>query len=339
MNNLGKDYLASFFSHIYIEKECYQYPNTKQILNAFPNAKLIELHHYKDVFNRTHQSFCHQKQAPNLILAVKKDNLVYEGAKVCQDFGNQHFYYTSNVMNCIFDCEYCYLQGMYPSANLVVFVNLEDVFAKVKSLLKEHSVYLCISYDTDLLAMEGFLHYVKQWIDFSKDLPNLTIELRTKSANSLALREMLPHERFIIAFTLSPEQVIQSFEHHTPSLSARIKTINEVLALGFPVRLCFDPVLKVPNWDTIYKDMLETVFTHIPAKKVKDVSIGLFRISSDYMKQMRKMRPASVIIQYPYQNENGVFFVGKKDGTHMIEFMKQQLVKYIAENKLFIWKE
>ena len=35
-------------------------------------------------------------------------------------------------MNCVFDCEYCYLKGMYPSANLVVFVNLEDIFAEVE---------------------------------------------------------------------------------------------------------------------------------------------------------------------------------------------------------------
>ena len=54
-------------------------------------------------------------------------------------------------MNCIFDCEYCYLKGMYPSANIVVFVNLEDIFAEVAQKLENHSLYLCVSHDTDLL--------------------------------------------------------------------------------------------------------------------------------------------------------------------------------------------
>ena len=35
------------------------------------------------------------------------------------------------MFNCIYDCDYCYLQGMYPSANIVVFVNHEDFFDAV----------------------------------------------------------------------------------------------------------------------------------------------------------------------------------------------------------------
>ena len=57
-------------------------------------------------------------------------------------------------MNCIYDCEYCYLKGMYQSAHLVIFVNLEDIFAEVKKIIAQHEMYLCVSYDTDLLALE-----------------------------------------------------------------------------------------------------------------------------------------------------------------------------------------
>ena len=28
--------------------------------------------------------------------------------------------------NCIYDCRYCFLQGMYRSAHYVVFINYED---------------------------------------------------------------------------------------------------------------------------------------------------------------------------------------------------------------------
>ena len=52
----------------------------------------------------------------------------YEGAPVCQDFGNTNFYYCSTMMNCIYDCSYCYLKGMYPSGHMVLFVNIEDTW-------------------------------------------------------------------------------------------------------------------------------------------------------------------------------------------------------------------
>lgn len=34
-------------------------------------------------------------RAQNLILAAKHGELLYPGAPVCQNFGNEHFYYTS----------------------------------------------------------------------------------------------------------------------------------------------------------------------------------------------------------------------------------------------------
>ena len=129
-------------------------PETKRILTQFPQAEVIAIDHYKDVFCRSRQDYVRQHAAQNLILAAKHGELLYPGAPVCQSFGNEHFYYTSCVMNCVFDCEYCYLKGMYPSANLVVFVNLEDIFAEVEKRLAVHPVYLCVSYDTDLLALE-----------------------------------------------------------------------------------------------------------------------------------------------------------------------------------------
>lgn len=50
MKNLEKDYYNPSFSHIYVEKEVQNHPRTKQILEKFPQAVLIEIDHYKDVF-------------------------------------------------------------------------------------------------------------------------------------------------------------------------------------------------------------------------------------------------------------------------------------------------
>ena len=110
------------FSHVYVEKGVAEHPRTKQILEKLNNTTVIEIDHYKDVFCRKKQSISAQSNAKALILAENTSGCIYEGAPVCQSFGNENFYYCSCMMNCIFDCEYCYLKGMYPSGNLVVFV-------------------------------------------------------------------------------------------------------------------------------------------------------------------------------------------------------------------------
>ena len=148
--NFYENYFNPFFSHIYVERSVRNHVRTQAILAKFPSAKVIDINHYKDVFCRSRQSCQLQHRTQKLILAARQGTLLYEGAPVCQSFDNPYFYYTSCVMNCIFDCEYCYLKGMYPSANIVVFVNLEDIFAEVAQKLENHSLYLCVSHDTDL---------------------------------------------------------------------------------------------------------------------------------------------------------------------------------------------
>lgn len=146
------------FQNIYVEEDALQYDLAQKIIAGQPDDTLVKVKHYKDVFCRPRQNYNLQSQNQCLILAVKHDDFVYPGAEVCQDFGFDNFYYSSCVMNCVCDCEYCYLKGMYPSGNLVVFVNIQDYFEALKNTDK----YICVSYDTDLFPLESLLGFVKK---------------------------------------------------------------------------------------------------------------------------------------------------------------------------------
>lgn len=339
MTSLRRNLYNPAFSHIYVEKDVINHPVTKKLLSRFPKAGQVEINHYKDVFSRNNQNFLIQKRAPSLILAKKHDNFLYKGAPVCQDFGNHHFYYTSLVMNCIYDCEYCFLQGVYSSANIVVFVNIEDYFMHVEKKLSNHPVYLCLSYDTDLLALERKLGFVREWISFAERFPELTVEVRTKSANIKVIENLPPSKNVILAWTLSPEPVWKNFEHNTPSLRQRISCIKKALDKGFRVRICFDPIIYSKDWLSSFSEMVEKTFTEVPPERITDVGIGVFRISRDYLKRMRKNRPDSVITQYPYEYDNGVYHYGRKLSDSMISNACDIVAKYIPEENIYLWKE
>lgn len=338
MNSLREPLFNPFFSHIYIEDSVKEHPDTLRIVNQFPNAIPIGIKHYKDVFCRSRQNYVLQKQSPSLILAKKSGTLIYPGAPVCQSFGNQHFYYTSCMMNCIFDCEYCYLQGMYSSGHIVVFLNLEDVFNQVDQLLVLHPVYLCVSYDTDLLAFESVLGYAKRWCEYAASRPNLTIEIRTKSGNDTVITHCPPSPNTILSWTLSPEEIISRYEHHTASLTTRLSSVKRAIEAGWQVRICFEPILYEKNWQQLYKNMIHSTFQSIPYKQLQDVSLGVFRVSHDYLKRMQKQRPDSPVLHYPFQSDHGVFHYGKERTEEMVLFLKQELLAFMPEEKLFIWK-
>lgn len=118
------------FSHIYIESDVRNHPRTQKILSNWKDSVLIEVEDYKHVFNRSNLHFQAQKKTPRLILANKKDRFIYNGSPLTDTFHRGKFYYNTTILNCTYNCDYCFLQGMYASSHIVVFINLEDFFQK-----------------------------------------------------------------------------------------------------------------------------------------------------------------------------------------------------------------
>ena len=53
---------------------------------------------------------------------------------------------------------------------------------------------------------------------------------------------------------------------------------------------------------------------------------------------MRKKRPASALLQYPYENENGVYHYGTERSNEMLQTIKALLLSYqVPEEKIFLW--
>lgn len=323
------------FSHIYVETGIFHHPRTQEILAHFAHAQVISIHHYKDVFCRRRQNVALQNQIPMLILAEKKEHFLYSGSPVCQNFDERYFYYTSCVMNCLYDCEYCYLKGMYPSGNVVIFVNLEDTFTEVQRVLQEHEVYLCISYDTDLMALEDITGFVRSWSELARKENQLKIECRTKCGRTDLWNTLSPMENMIFAFTVSPEPVIRQYEHRTSSLEDRLRCILAAMDAGFPVRLCFDPMLYLPDWKKVYTSLLEEIEQRIPLEQLHDVSIGSFRISQDYLKKLRKVMPNSAVVWYPFQKKQGVYGYPEELVEEMEQFVLERLKSRVSKNRIY----
>ena len=337
LENKNHNLFNNRFSHIYVEKKILNNKNTLEILSKFKDVKIIEIENYKEVFSSNNQDFHLQKLGQKLILASNKANMIYEGAVVCESFENDNFYYTSSIINCVYDCEYCYLQGVYSSGNIVIFVDIEKVFEEVEELYnKLKTLYLCVSYDTDLLAIENICGFSEKWYYFIEDKKDLKIELRTKSGNIDKFLNLKPLDNFIIAFTLSPENLALKNEKYTASFKNRVKAIKELQEQGWKVRICIDPLIYSDNFEKNYSQMIEYLFNEIDKEKVIDVSIGVFRISKEYLKKMRNQNQNSEILYYPFECIDGVYTYSDKTKSYMINFIKEQFLKYININKIYI---
>lgn len=328
-----KAILQNKFSHIYVENEIKNLKKTKQIIEKFPDSKIIYIDNYKDVFNRTKQNFNVQKYSQKLILAKAKSNFIYNGSDMCENFGQENFYYSSSILNCIYDCEYCYLKGLYPSSNVVIFINIEDFIERAAKESKDKRIYICISYDSDILAFEKLTGFAEKWIQAARGNKDMLIEIRTKSANFKSVSHLDIPDNVIFAWSLLPDEVIKKYEFKVPSLNSRLKSINEAAAKGVRIRLSIEPIMKINNFDEIYKRFIDKIFSFVNQQKIRDINIDTFRVKKEHLKRIRKLNPYGNIFGYKFSNINDYYTY--EDSQKMKEYVYNLIIKYVPKYKIF----
>jgi spore photoproduct lyase len=288
-----------YFKHIYVEKDLKNSESALHIIEKIRPSFVIEINNYLEIFGRKKQSFLLQKKSPSLILAKKRSKFLYPNPIYCQDFGFERSFYSSIVLNCIFDCKYCFLQGMYSSANIVIFLNLEDFLDEILKECARGNFLLFLSYNTDLLAIENFTGIIHRIYDFLKDYRMPMVEIRTKSSNFSSISDLKPIENIILAWSLLPQELIYIFEDKTASLAARIDAINKAIESGWNVRLIFDPVIVLKeNKEKIYEKFFDEIAKRISIERVKDIGVGNFRMNKNFMKKLISERPDLLRIDF-----------------------------------------
>lgn len=325
------------FSHIYVEESVWSHPRTERVRKSFPKARYVEIERAGELTGPRSGVWSYQKKAPKLILAEKTSQLLYPCSDVAPDFGYKNFYYAVPMQNCLYDCEYCYLQGMYTSAHLVLFVNQEEMQQAVREKTAElGELYLCIAYDNDLLAMEGKLGLVSDWVEALRDTPRATVEVRTKSANFASLSKLIPPSNVILAWTLSPREIVERFEAKTPGLEARLRAATQAVEAGWRVRLCLDPLLPVGDWRASYQGLLRLLDQAGLWDHLDDASYGTFRMNKDYLRQARKARPESRLIQGATAlDDRGLHILPHPQLQELMDWIGGELIRRMGSERVF----
>lgn len=322
---------------LYIESAVAAHPRTAAIRARFPNARVIDCARYGEVFNPKAQNFRLQKQRPALILAEKFQKFALP-APSGYGIGGEHNYYFSHMLNCLYDCRYCFLQGMYQSANYVLFVNYEAFQERIRQLCAEtpdRDLYFFSGYDCDSLAFEPVTGFAEQFLPLFDEVPNAWLELRTKSTQirSLLNRDVVP--RCVVAFSLSPESVADKVEARAPSVAKRIEAAVKLQQRGWAVGLRFDPLIYQHHYRDQYRQLFEQVFAAIDAEALHSVSLGVFRLPEQYFKKIRKLYPDEKLFASPLQTSAGMVSYRAELEQAMMADCTAMLLDYIPETKFF----
>ncbi len=324
---------------IYIEEAVVDHPRTQMIADRYPKAKRIEIERYGEVFNSHAQNFRLQKNNPALILAAKQNKKVMPTPAQYETGGGAHYYF-SHMLNCVYDCRYCFLQGMLRSANYLVFVNYEDFFDDIRHLAEQHAsdhkpAWFFSGYDCDSLAYEPVTQFANYIVpEFSK-LSNAILELRTKSTQIRSLLKQPANPNVVIAYSLSPERVADELELGAPSIAKRIEALDKLQKHGWRIGVRFDPIIWHQDYLDDYQTMVDKVFTTLDTSLIDSVTLGGFRLPKGFYKTMRKLHPEHWLFRAGLEHKSGMITYTQAVETEVLESVGSMCERYINSDKMF----
>ncbi len=326
-------------ARIYVETSVAEHPRTRSILERFPRADVVACDRFGEILNRRGQSFRLQKLRPALILAGKQGRRVLPAPPAYGVGGDVNFYF-SHMLNCLYDCRYCFLQGMFRSAHYVVFVNYEDFFSEIQEALAEVAegsgpAWFFSGYDCDSLAFDAVTGFAPEALAFFRDRPEAWLELRTKSTRIEALLETEVVPNVVVAFSMSPDPVHQALEQGVPNLEARLRAMAALARQGWQLGLRFDPVLWSETFRADYRELFERVFSAVPAPALHSVGYGPFRLPAAFHRRMRAQAPGSALLAATGVESGGMAGYPAEREAELLTFVADELGRRVPEEKLF----
>ncbi len=326
------------YRSLYVEASAADTAVGRALVAQFADRPVVEITSYHEVFSRPSESFQAQKRAPSLIAAVASPPFLYEApSRVCArpgaPPGELPVMYNDQLRNCVYNCDYCFLQGMHPCGHTLVFVNSEDYHEAAADRAKRGPYWLSVSFLSDIPAFEPVLPLVRGWLDFAREHPDVTVEVRTKGKAPPLLRSE-PAENLVFTWTLSPPLVAARHEHGCASPANRLIAIRAAIERGWRVRLAFDPVILLPGWQAAYAELIAEVFTSVPTRAIEAATYGVFRVGLDHANRMIAARSDTPVLHHPFVSAHGMLTYDEHEIEAVRRTVGRTLTSYLGADRV-----
>ena len=264
--------------HVFVEEDTLGSYITKNIFRNFDNKNITT-----GDFKEKDISISDGKT----ILLVK--NYIGDFIKSCPCTKNSRgcgYVILNQMVNCPYDCSYCYLQLYLNNPYLYVYANTDEMLDELADYLKKKKrIRIGTGEFTDSLALDNITEFSKLVIPFFSKYPENILELKTKSVNVDNLLTIEHVGNTVISWSLNPDTIINSEEEGTPLLEERLEAAKKCQDSGYLIGFHFDPIIYSENWEKLYKPVVYKIFDYINPGKIFCISLGTFR----YVKPLKNI--------------------------------------------------
>jgi spore photoproduct lyase len=284
------------WNEIYLEASIQDHPRVQTILSKLKKTPIL-LDRYDDLWGRSKKPYLQKRDTLNLFLAKKSGQLLKEAPDAYGSAGEPHYYFI-HAYNCIYECQYCYLQGYFNSPDIVLFINHEEIINEMKrtlALYPDKKVWFHAGEFSDSLALTHLTGELELYHKFCQENPRAIIELRTKSVNTKELEKLSPLPNLMVSFSLSPQVMAKKVDLKTPSTEARLRAMQGLMEQGHEVAAHFDPIVYEDHFKQRYQELLERMMEMGLTEKLQYLSLGVVRFTKEVYRETERNYPDSLI--------------------------------------------
>jgi spore photoproduct lyase len=281
------------FEKVFIEKDLMSLVKTEDIMSRLPQARICVIDNYEDVFGKLRKPYLLKRMRLDLFLAKKRGDLLKATPPAYGSKDVPRFYFVHQY-NCIFECEYCFLQGYFDSPDIVCFLNHDEIAAAIgekAQVYKNQEVWFHAGEFSDNLALSSLLDDWAVYWECMAQIPWARLELRSKSAAIKSLLKLPPLKNIVVSFSLGTAKQVSDFDHKTAPLASRLKAAKQLSEYGYAIGWHFDPIIADENIAADFRQIAEQSFAAVP--KPQYISIGMLRFSDPVYRAMQRHYPKS----------------------------------------------
>jgi spore photoproduct lyase len=245
-------------TRVYFEPNVLEYPLGRNLVERFQTQGISVIqtpsHNRVTGIPGKNPSQAYREAKRTLVLGIRRS----EKFQTCKPSAH---YQLPLVTSCPGMCEYCYLATTLGKKPYIrAYVNIDEILGIASRYIQERIPELTFfegAATSDPLPVERYTGALRETIEFFGREAYGRFRFVTKFTNvdSLLSARHEGHTRF--RFSLNCEDVVNKFEHLTPSPQNRIEAAGKVLKAGYPLGFIIAPIIRFPNWKESYRQLLE----------------------------------------------------------------------------------
>jgi len=335
--------LKNFFEELYIHEKSWDSHVAQQVRASLniPAQKVSERPYQNAEGELSGRDFDHSKK--RLYLAPHEGHFFRKcpgtfGAACCN-------YFVLNLgVQCNMNCSYCYLQSYVNSPLTQIYTNIDDALRELDQTVAQNpkSNFRVGTGETiDSLSLDDLTLYSQTLVKWFAKHPHLTCEFKTKSDNIKNFIDLEHAGNVVVSFSINPQAIVESEEHRTAPLQARLAAARKAADKKFPVAFHIDPMIYVEGWQDLYENLVDRVADMFSPEELKWISVGALRFLPEMKHILRERfgstqssnrQPSAVLTGEMFLGDDGKL---RYDQTlrarmfnHVIDRFKKHNVKY-----------